>query len=47
MFTIALIVSLICLAIPLSIFARMVITGRQVRADIHAHMSAYRRTHTR
>lgn len=47
MFTIAFIASLICLAVPLSIYIRMIITAPRTRAEIHAHMSAYRRTHTR
>lgn len=44
MFAFAAIVSLICLAVPVSIFVRMVITGPRVRAEIHAHMSEHRRT---
>ncbi|MET8049811.1 hypothetical protein ABZU75_19665 [Streptosporangium sp. NPDC005286] len=44
MFTFALILSLACLAIPVSVFARMVITGRRVRAEIHSSMSMHRRT---
>ncbi|MEU8201521.1 hypothetical protein [Streptosporangium sp. NPDC049046] len=44
MFTFALILSLACLAVPVSIFARMVITRRRVVAQIHAHMSEHRRT---
>ncbi len=44
MFTFALIASLLCLAIPVSIFARMVITRRTVVTRICAHMSMHRRT---
>ncbi|MDP9848000.1 hypothetical protein [Streptosporangium lutulentum] len=44
MFTFALILSLACLAVPVSIFARMAITGRSVRAEIHSSMSMHRRT---
>jgi hypothetical protein len=43
-FTIAAIIALACLALPLSIFARMVLTGRRVRAEIHSSMSMHRRT---
>ena len=41
MFITALIVSLICLAIPVCTFIRMVLTGRHVRARISARISAY------
>ncbi|MEU7990551.1 hypothetical protein AB0B56_37390 [Streptosporangium canum] len=44
MFTFALILSLVCLAVPVSIFTRMAITGRRVRAEIHSSMSMHRRT---
>ncbi|SEN79955.1 hypothetical protein [Nonomuraea pusilla] len=42
MFTIALAISLLCLAVPVSVFVRMRLTERRVRAEIHARMSAYR-----
>ncbi|MEO3806617.1 hypothetical protein [Nonomuraea sp. B1E8] len=41
MFTTALVVSLICLAIPVSTYIRMVITGRRIRSAIRARVSAY------
>ncbi|GAA4212529.1 hypothetical protein [Microbispora amethystogenes] len=44
MFTFALIVSLACLAVPLSIYLRMVFTRRRTIAQIHAAMSEHRRT---
>ncbi|GAA4215562.1 hypothetical protein [Microbispora amethystogenes] len=44
MFTFALIVSLACLAVPLSIYLRMVFTRRRTVAQIHAAMSEHRRT---
>ncbi len=44
MFTFATIAALICLAVPVSIFVRMVITGPRVRAQIHDRMSEHRRT---
>ncbi len=34
----------VCLAVPVSIYLRMVITRRRVVAEIHAHMSEHRRT---
>lgn len=43
MFTVALILSLICLAVPVFTFVRMVVTARRVRAEIHWRMSAHRR----
>lgn len=45
MFAFALAVSLICLAVPVSVFVRMCLTARRVRAGIHSHMSAYPRAH--
>ncbi len=44
MFTIAAIITLACLAVPVSVFVRMVITGPRVRAQIHDRMSEHRRT---
>ncbi|MFC6081672.1 hypothetical protein [Sphaerisporangium aureirubrum] len=43
MFTCALIISLICLAVPVLTFLRMVFTARRVRAEIHYRMSMHRR----
>ncbi|MEU8193315.1 hypothetical protein AB0C10_05980 [Microbispora amethystogenes] len=44
MFTFALIISLACLAVPVSIYLRMVFTRRRTIAQIHAAMSEHRRT---
>lgn len=41
MFAFALAVSLICLAVPVSVFVRMCLTARRVRAGIQTHMFAY------
>ncbi|MEV0592460.1 hypothetical protein [Nonomuraea cavernae] len=43
MFTFAFIVTLLCLAVPVAIYLRMLITGPAERARIHTHMAAHRR----
>ncbi|GAA3669136.1 hypothetical protein GCM10022224_036590 [Nonomuraea antimicrobica] len=44
-FTIAALISLACLAVPVSIFVRMLIDGPRVRARIRTGMSAVRCEH--
>lgn len=43
MLTVMLIGSLACLAVPVAIYLRMLITGPAERARIHARMAAHRR----
>ncbi|MFI6530823.1 hypothetical protein ACIBHY_00165 [Nonomuraea sp. NPDC050547] len=43
MLTVMLIGSLACLAVPVAIYLRMLITGPADRARIHARMAAHRR----
>ncbi|MEU7895568.1 hypothetical protein AB0B45_22275 [Nonomuraea sp. NPDC049152] len=40
----AIVISLVCLAVPVSIWVRMIATRRRTVAEIHSTMAAHRRT---